>query len=282
VLLVYKYSVKDKESAMKKALTIAGSDCSGGAGIQADLKTFAAHAVYGMSVITAVTVQNTQKVFAVQDISPDIVAQQIEALFEDIEIDGVKIGMVSQVSTIEVIADLLGKYAPSIIVVDPVMISTSGYHLLKPEAEAILIKRLLPLAYLLTPNIPEAETIARIPICTLPQMEEAAKIICQMGSKNVLLKGGHLKNDAIDILYDGQQFSYFSSARINTKNTHGTGCTLSSAITANLILGNDIVRAVAKAKDYLTTAIKHSFSIGKGNGPVNHFYTLYKQAGLIK
>ena len=266
---------------MKKALTIAGSDCSGGAGIQADLKTFAAHVVYGMSVITAVTVQNTQKVFAVQDISPEIVAQQIEALFDDIKVDGVKIGMASQVPTIEVIADLLGKYSPSIIVVDPVMVSTSGYHLLNPAAEATMINRLLPLSFLATPNIPEAETITGMPISTLGQMEEATIIICQMGSKNVLLKGGHLKDDAIDILYDGSRFSYFSSARINTKNTHGTGCTLSSAITANLVLGDDVVQAVAKAKEYVTTAIKHSFSIGKGNGPVNHFYSLYKKAGLI-
>lgn len=267
---------------MKKVLTIAGSDCSGGAGIQADLKTFAAHAVYGMSVITAVTVQNTQKVFAAQDIDRDIVAGQIEAIFEDIEIDGVKIGMVSQVSIIEVIADLLEKYNPPIIVADPVMVSTSGYHLLNPEAEATLIKRLLPLAFIITPNIPEAEVFTGMPISTLQQMEDAARAICQMGAKNVLLKGGHLRNDAVDILYDGREYSYFSSARINTKHTHGTGCTLSSAITSNLAMGHSITEAVALAKEYITGAIEHSIALGKGNGPVNHFYSLYKRAGLFE
>ncbi|MHB8124923.1 MAG: bifunctional hydroxymethylpyrimidine kinase/phosphomethylpyrimidine kinase [Desulfitobacteriaceae bacterium] len=267
---------------MKKVLTIAGSDCSGGAGIQADLKTFSAHAVYGMSVITAVTAQNTQGVFAVQNIDQDVIAKQIEAIFDDIEVDGVKIGMVSQVSTIEVIAELLEKYAPSVIVVDPVMISKSGYHLLNPDAEATLIKLLLPLAVIVTPNIPEAEVISKMPISTLLQMEEAAKVIHQMGAKNVLLKGGHLENDSTDILYDGREFSYFPSIRINTKNTHGTGCTLSSAITANLALGYNIVQAVSEAKEYITTGIKHSFSIGKGVGPTHHFYSLYKKAGLLK
>ncbi len=266
---------------MKKVLTIAGSDSCGGAGIQADLKTFSAHAVYGMSVITAVTAQNTQGVFAVQDINQDVIAKQIEAIFDDIEVDGVKIGMVSQVSTIEVIAEQLRKYAPPMIVIDPVMVSKSGYHLLNPDAQAALIKKLLPLAFIVTPNIPEAEVIAKISINTLQQMEEAAKAIYQLGAKNVLLKGGHLEDDSTDILYDGQEFSYFSSTRINTKNTHGTGCTLSSAITANLALGYSIAQAMSISKDFITTAIKHSLSIGKGVGPTHHFYTLYKKAGLL-
>ncbi|SPF33359.1 bifunctional hydroxy-methylpyrimidine kinase and hydroxy-phosphomethylpyrimidine kinase [Candidatus Desulfosporosinus infrequens] len=267
---------------MKKVLTIAGSDCSGGAGIQADLKTFSAHGVYGMSVITAVTAQNTQGVYAVQDISRDVVAQQIEAIFDDIEVDGVKVGMVSQVQTIEVIAERLRHYALQTIVVDPVMISKSGYHLLNPEAEVTLIKELLPLAMLVTPNIPEAEAITKTSISSLQQMEEASKKIYQMGAKNVLLKGGHLEGDAIDILYDGQEFSYFHSSRIATKNTHGTGCTLSSAITANLAVGYSLNKAISLAKEYITIAIQHSLSIGKGVGPTHHFYTLYKKAGIIE
>ncbi|MDR3601086.1 MAG: bifunctional hydroxymethylpyrimidine kinase/phosphomethylpyrimidine kinase [Desulfosporosinus sp.] len=267
---------------MKKVLTIAGSDCSGGAGIQADLKTFSAHGVYGMSVITAVTAQNTQGVLAVQDISRDVIAKQIEAIFDDIEVDGVKVGMVSQVQTIEVIVEQLRNYAPQTIIVDPVMVSKSGYHLLNPEAEVTLIKELLPLAMLVTPNIPEAEVMTKMSISTLEQMEEASKIIYQMGAKNVLLKGGHREDAAIDILYDGQEFRYFSSARIATKNTHGTGCTLSSAITANLALGYSLNEAVSLAKEYITIAIQHSLSIGKGAGPTHHFYTLYKKAGLIE
>ncbi|HBW34325.1 bifunctional hydroxymethylpyrimidine kinase/phosphomethylpyrimidine kinase [Desulfosporosinus sp. BICA1-9] len=267
---------------MKKVLTIAGSDSSGGAGIQADLKTFCAHGVYGMSVITAVTAQNTQGVFAVQDISREVIAQQIEAVFDDIEVDGVKIGMVSQVQTIEVIAEKLKHYAPQRIVLDPVMVSKSGYHLLNPEAEVTLSRELLPMAMIVTPNIPEAEVMTKRSIGTLKQMEEAAKVIYQMGAKNVLLKGGHLEDDSVDILFDGQEFSYFSSVRIATKNTHGTGCTLSSAITANLALGYSLNQAVSLAKEYITIAIQHSLAIGKGVGPTHHFYTLYKKAGLIE
>jgi len=267
---------------MKKVLTIAGSDCSGGAGIQADLKTFSAHGVYGMSVITAVTAQNTQGVFAVEDISRHVIAKQIEAIFDDIEVDGVKIGMVSQVQTIEVIAEQLRRYSPQTIVLDPVMVSKSGFHLLNPLAESTLIKELLPLAMIVTPNIPEAEVMTKMAIRTLKHMEEAAKAIYQMGAKNVLLKGGHLEKESTDILYDGQEFSYFSSPRIATKNTHGTGCTLSSAITSNLALGYTLYEAVLRAKEYITIAIQHSLSIGKGVGPTHHFYTLYKKAGLIE
>ena len=267
---------------MKNVLTIAGSDCSGGAGIQADLKTFAAHGVYGMSVITAVTAQNTQGVFAVEDISRDVIAKQIEAIFDDIQVDAVKIGMVSQVQTIEVIAEQLRHYSPKTIVLDPVMVSKSGYHLLNKLAEATLIKELLPMAMIVTPNIPEAEVMTNRSISTLKQMEEAAKAIYQMGAKNVLLKGGHLELEATDILYDGREFSYFSAPRIATKNTHGTGCTLSSAITSNLALGYTLNQAVVRAKEYITIAIQHSLTIGKGVGPTHHFYTLYKKAGLIK
>lgn len=267
---------------MKKVLTIAGSDCSGGAGIQADLKTFSAHGVFGMSVITAVTAQNTQGVFAVQDISNEVIAKQIESIFDDIEVDGVKIGMVSQVEIIKTIAEQLNNYQPQIVVLDPVMVSKSGYHLLNQKAEKTLIKELLPLALVVTPNIPEAEVMTSRSIKTLRQMEEAARDIYQMGAKNVLLKGGHLEDDSIDVLYDGQEFRYFSSSRIATKNTHGTGCTLSSAITSNLALGYELKEAIALAKQYITVAIEHSLSIGKGVGPTHHFYSLYKKAGLIE
>lgn len=265
---------------MKKVLTIAGSDSSGGAGIQADLKTFSAHGVFGMSVITAVTAQNTQGVFAVQDISREVIAEQIKAIFEDIKVDGIKVGMVSQIPTIEVISEQLRLYAPEIIVVDPVMVSKSGYHLLNPEAESTLIRELLPLATVVTPNIPEAEVMTKRTIQTLAQMEDAAKAIYQMGAKNVLLKGGHLEGESTDILYDGQNFGYFTSVRIPTKNTHGTGCTLSSAITSNLALGHSLHQAVSLAKEYITVAIEHSLDIGKGVGPTHHFYSLYKKAGI--
>lgn len=265
---------------MKKALTIAGSDSSGGAGIQADLKTFSAHGVYGMSVITAITAQNTQGVLAVEDISPGIIAKQIEAVFEDIEVDGVKIGMVSQIPTIEVIAEQLRRYGPKIIVLDPVMVSKSGYHLLIPQAETVLIKELVPMALLVTPNIPEAEVMTKSRIWSLRHMEEAARRIYQMGAKNVLLKGGHLEDEATDILYDGQEFRYLSGSKVATKNTHGTGCTLSSAIAANLALGCQLEQAVSLAKEYITVALRHSLDIGKGIGPTHHFYTLYQKAGL--
>ncbi|MDD3839122.1 MAG: bifunctional hydroxymethylpyrimidine kinase/phosphomethylpyrimidine kinase [Clostridia bacterium] len=265
---------------MKKVLTIAGSDSSGGAGIQADLKTFSAHGVFGMSVIVAVTAQNTQKVVDVQDIKPDIIGKQIDAIFQDIEVDGVKIGMVSQIDSIKVIADRLKRYKPNNIVLDPVMVSKSGYSLLNPQATDTLIKELLPLAWIVTPNIPEAEKIIDRKISTLEQMERAAKIIRQMGPKNVLVKGGHLSGDSIDVLYDGEDVIYLEQKRVKTKNTHGTGCTLSSAIAANLALGMDVMTAVKRAKEYITVAIKHSLAIGNGAGPTNHFYELYTKAGI--
>ena len=266
---------------MKNVLTIAGSDSSGGAGIQADLKTFAAHGVFGMSVITAVTAQNTQGVFAVQDITPEIIGRQIDAIFEDIAVAAVKISMVSQIATIQIIAAKLKAYKASPVVVDPVMVSKSGYHLLNPEAEASLTRELLPQATIVTPNIPEAEVITGRTIRTLADMEEAARIMLAMGPQHVLIKGGHLAGDSTDILFDGQEFVYFKSRRIATKNTHGTGCTLSSAIAANLGRGLSVAEAVARAKEYITVAIEHSLAIGKGVGPTHHFYALYQQAGLL-
>lgn len=266
---------------MKKVLTIAGSDSSGGAGIQADLKTFSAHGVFGMSVITAVTAQNTQGVMAVQNIDVDIITKQIQAIFEDINVDGVKIGMVSRSETIHAIASGLLHYKAHNIVVDPVMISKSGYHLLQKDAIEALISYLFPLATLLTPNIPEAEEISGIPIQNLKDMEEAARKIHGLGPRYVLLKGGHLENAATDILFDGNNFEHLVSPRIDTHHTHGTGCTLSAAIAANLARGYSIQEAVARGKKYIHTAIEHSFSIGKGVGPVHHFYDLYKKANML-
>ncbi|MCQ4725170.1 bifunctional hydroxymethylpyrimidine kinase/phosphomethylpyrimidine kinase [Anaerotignum faecicola] len=266
---------------MKNVLTIAGSDSCGGAGIQADIKTFCAHGTYAMSVITAVTVQNTMGVFGCQDISPEIISGQIDAIFTDIDVSAVKVGMVSQIGTINAIADKLEQYSPKNIVIDPVMISKSGFDLLKPEAKNALIKRLIPLAKVLTPNLPEAEAITGIKIENISQMEEAAVKIHSMGAEYVFVKGGHLENDATDILFDGSKVITLPGKRFNTKNTHGTGCTISSAIAANLANGLSVENAVKNAKDYISTAIEHSFSIGKGVGPTNHFYMLYKKAGMI-
>lgn len=266
---------------MKKVLTIAGSDSSGGAGIQADLKTFSAHGVFGMSVITAVTAQNTQGVFAVQDIDTEVIAKQIEAIFDDIAVDALKVGMVSRSETIRTVAAGLQKYNARNIVIDPVMISKSGYHLLQPDAVEALITCLLPLATVVTPNIPEAEEITGLTITTLEEMEQAARAIHQLGPQYVLLKGGHRAEDATDILFDGQTFHHLRAPRVATINTHGTGCTLSSAIAANLAKGYTAQEAVTQAKEYITTAIEHALSIGKGVGPTHHFYTLYKKAGML-
>ena len=255
---------------MKHVLTIAGSDTCGGAGIQADIKTFSALGTYGMSVITAVTVQNTQGVFGCQDITPDIIKAQIDAIFTDIEVSAVKIGMVSQIETIKAISEKLKQYHVKNLVLDPVMISKSGFDLMKSEAKETLIKELIPLAYIVTPNLPEAEIITGM----------SAKIIYDMGAKNVLIKGGHMENEATDILFDGEKYTYIKGERIHTKNTHGTGCTLSSAIAANLAKGQTVKQAVQNAKEYITVAIAHSLDIGKGVGPTNHFYTLYQKAGM--
>ena len=265
---------------MKNVLTIAGSDTCGGAGIQADLKAFSAQGTYGMSVITAVTVQNTQGVFGCQDITPDIIKGQIDAIFTDINVSAVKVGMVSQIETIHAIADKLEQYQAKNVVVDPVMISKSGFDLMQPDAKETLIKRLIPLAYVVTPNLPEAEVITGMKIDNLEGMEKAAREIYKMGAKNVLIKGGHLENDATDLLFDGEKIIALKSDRIPTKNTHGTGCTLSSAIAANLAKGKSVEEAVRISKNYITVAIEHALDIGKGVGPTNHFYELYQKAGI--
>ncbi|HEX7063464.1 MAG TPA: bifunctional hydroxymethylpyrimidine kinase/phosphomethylpyrimidine kinase [Bacillales bacterium] len=265
---------------MKTALTIAGSDSGGGAGIQADLKTFSAHQVFGTSVITAVTAQNTQGVVDVQDISPDVIRKQVDAVFSDIPPDAVKIGMVSQIETIETIADRLSVHKPKWVVLDPVMVSKSGYDLLNPKAKEVLTDYLLPLATIVTPNLLEAETLTGMKIDDVSGMEKAAKLIRKKGPRFVFVKGGHLSGTAIDVFFDGHDFLYLDAKRIDTKNTHGTGCTLSSAIAANLANGQDVNGSVRGAKLYITTAIENSLDIGNGHGPTHHFYELYKKAGV--
>jgi len=264
---------------MKNLLTIAGSDSSGGAGIQADLKTFAALGTYGMSVITAVTAQNTLGVYQVAEIGKDMVKAQIDAVFSDIKVDAVKIGMVSSVEIISQIAASLMDWKPRRIVVDPVMVSKSGHNLLRPEAVEALKKELLPLATVVTPNLPEAGVLVEKEV-NEAEMEEAAKFIFQLGPQSVLIKGGHLEGAARDLLFDGIKFTEFIAPRINKKSTHGTGCTLSSAIAAHLALGYDLKEAVEKSKSYLSGAIEHSFPLGSGVGPVHHFYEFYSEAGL--
>ena len=267
---------------MKHLLTIAGSDSSGGAGIQADLKTFAAHACFGMSVITAVTAQNTVGVTKIQNISPDIVAAQIDAVFSDIRVDAVKIGMVSQTPIIKVIAERLAHYKPSIIVLDTVMVSKSGFDLLEPEACSTLINELMPLANLVTPNLPEAEKIVGYEVESKDMMEKAAAKIIAMGPKAVLVKGGHLTETADDYLYANGKGEWYPAERIATKNTHGTGCTLSSSLAADLANGLSLEEAVKASKAYVTLAIKHALPLGHGCGPTHHFVEMFKKAGMEK
>nr|7R8Y_A Chain A, Phosphomethylpyrimidine Kinase [synthetic construct]7R8Y_B Chain B, Phosphomethylpyrimidine Kinase [synthetic construct] len=264
---------------MPVALTIAGSDSGGGAGIQADLKTFSALGVYGMSVITAVTAQNTLGVQGVHDIPPELVAAQIDAVFEDLRVDAVKTGMLSNAEIVEAVAEALRRYGVRPLVVDPVMVAKSGDPLLAPDAVEALKERLFPLATIITPNLPEAEVLLGRPIRTEEEMEEAARRLLALGPKAVLLKGGHLEGEeAVDLLADGEGIHRFSAPRVQTRNTHGTGCTLSAAIAAHLARGHDLPEAVREAKAYLTGAIKAAPSIGHGHGPVNHFHAWWKRA----
>lgn len=265
---------------MNHLLTIAGSDCSGGAGIQADLKTFSALGGYGMSVITAVTAQNTQGVRGSQDISPDIVAGQISAVFDDIHVDAVKIGMVSCVETITAIAETLDRYPSVPIVLDPVMVSKSGFNLLSRDALHTLTSRLIPQASMLTPNIPEAELLTGAPIRTVEEMRQAARKLRELGPPHILVKGGHLEKEATDVLFSSSGFRVFPGEKFLTRHTHGTGCTLSSAIAVFLADALSPAEAVAQAKDYVTECITNSMGIGKGAGPLNHFSSLYEKVGI--
>lgn len=252
-----------------KALTIAGSDCSGGAGIQADLKTMIANDVYGMSVITALTAQNTMGVSAIFDVNSEFVKQQIDSIFTDIVPDAVKIGMVGGKENILIIAKALKKYQAKNIVVDPVMVSTSGSKLILEDAITALETALFPIATVITPNIPEAEVLSNQNIKSKAEMEIAAKKMYEKYGCAILLKGGHSIEDASDLLYDGEK-KWFHGKRIETENTHGTGCTLSSAIASNLSKGVTLEQAIEAAKQYLTQALAAGLDIGRGNGPIDH------------
>lgn len=259
---------------MKTVLTIAGSDSCGGAGIEADIKTITMHGAYAMSVITALTAQNTLGVRAVSESAPSFLKQQMDAVFEDIFPDAVKIGMVSSRELIYEIADRLQFYKAKNIVVDPVMVSTSGASLLQEDASSMLPEKLFPLAAIVTPNIPEAEKLARQAIKQEADMERAAKIIGDGYGCAVLLKGGHQVKDANDVLYENGKFHWFREKRIENPNTHGTGCTLSSAIATNLAKGFSCAEAVQRAKNFVTGALTAGLSLGQGAGPLKHNFDL--------
>ena len=259
---------------MKTALTIAGSDCSGGAGIQADIKTMSTNGVYAMSAITALTAQNTTGVRAIQESTPEFLGQQLDAIFEDIVPNAVKIGMVSSCKLIEVIAQKLAYYKAKNIVVDPVMVATSGSLLIDKDAINCLTKNLLPMASLVTPNIPEAEILSNISIKSDKDMITSAKVIGDKFGCAVLLKGGHSVNDANDLLYANGECTWFNGKKIDNPNTHGTGCTLSSAIASNLAKGYSLHQAVLRAKEYISGALKAQLNLGHGSGPMCHVFDL--------
>jgi len=265
-----------KEDNMKTALTIAGSDSSGGAGIQADIKTMTTLGVYAMSVITALTAQNTTGVLGIEEVNDEFVGKQLDAVFTDIRPDAVKIGMVSDSKIIDIISTKLLKFKADNIVVDPVMVSTSGVRLINEDAIDTLKKKLLPIAKVITPNIPEAEILADMEIKNEKDMEKAAKIISKTYDCNVLLKGGHSINDANDLLYMNGEGKWFMGKRVNNPNTHGTGCTLSSAICSGLAKGESLEEAVKHAKEYITNCLKADLDLGKGSGPLCHNYMLIK------
>lgn len=259
---------------MKKVLTIAGSDSSGGAGIQADIKTITAHKMYAMSAITALTAQNTTGVYGIFEASPEFVAQQLDCIFEDIRPDAVKIGMVSNTEIISVIAEKLIQYKAENIVVDPVMVATSGGKLLADKSTDTLIKKLLPLGTVITPNIPEAEALCGFEIKDRSDMVKAAEKISSFINGAVMLKGGHLKGAADDLLYHKGEIRWLEGERVSNPNTHGTGCTLSSAIACNLAAGNSLFDSVARAKAYVTGALKAGLDLGRGSGPLDHMYNI--------
>ena len=261
---------------MKKALTIAGSDSSGGAGIQADIKTMTMNGVYAMSAITALTAQNTTGVTGILEVSPDFLTKQLDAVFEDIFPDAVKIGMVSSSELIRVIADSLARYRAANIVVDPVMVATSGARLIEDEAIETLKERLLPLATVITPNIPEAEILSGMTITDEAGMEKAARVLYERYGCAALVKGGHRINDANDVLFASSDRGpvWFRGRRIDNPNTHGTGCTLSSAIASNLAKGYSLEESVERAKEYLSGALAAMLDLGKGSGPLAHNFAI--------
>jgi len=259
-----------------KALTIAGSDSGAGAGIQADLKTFAAFGVYGTSVITAITAQNTVGVTKILELPADLVAAQLDAVVEDIGAQALKTGMLANSAIIEIVAEKIREHRLRNLVVDPVMVAKGGDLLLRPEAIEALRSRLIPLAVIVTPNLPEAEQLTGIPGSRLQDIKESARRIIAMGARSVVIKGGHRKGPATDIFYDGKKFRELSAPRVRTPNTHGTGCTFSAAIAAGLAKGEKLENAVVQAKRYITQAIRKGFPIGSGHSPVHHFYRFWK------
>lgn len=255
---------------MKNVLTIAGSDCSGGAGIQADLKTMSAFGVYGMSAITSLTAQNTTGVYQILDVTPEFLASQLDCIFTDIRPHGVKIGMVSRKELIIVIGEKLREYQADHIVLDPVMVSTSGRRLLEEDAADTLKACLFPLAAVITPNIPEAQVLTGLKIQGSGDMETAAGLIGEQYGVAVLIKGGHQIHEANDVLYQNGTYTWFTGVRVSTQNTHGTGCTLSSAIACGLAKGESLEESIRQAKEYLTKALGTGLNLGKGSGPLNH------------
>ncbi len=263
---------------LKQVLTIAGSDSGGGAGIQADIKAMSANGVFAMSVITAITAQNTQEVTEVFELPASVIAAQIDAVFDDFDVAAVKTGMLSSAEIVRVVAKMLRPQKVEHLVVDPVMVSKSGHALLKPDARDTLVKELIPLALVITPNVHEAQQLCGLEVKTLADARQAAKALYKMGCRHVLIKGGHLLAErGTDLLYDGRFFNVYKGEFIDTPHTHGTGCTYASAIAAQLARGNALPEAVRAAKSYVTEAIRHGLAIGHGRGPTNHFYFLPQQ-----
>ena len=260
---------------MKQILTIAGSDSGGGAGIQADIKAISANGGFAMSAVTSVTAQNTVAVTDAFDLPIPLIEAQLDAVFTDFEVASVKTGMLSSSTIVETVARKLREYAPQAIVVDPVMISKSKFPLLKAEAINSLKQDLIPLATVITPNVYEAELLAEQEIRTVDDAKFAAKTIAELGCPAVLVKGGHLDGEkATDVLFFKEGWHFFTAERVDTENTHGTGCTYSAAIATHMALGKNVIEAIEAAKDYITNAIQHALDIGHGHGPTNHFYFL--------
>ena len=257
--------------SVKRVLTIAGSDSGGGAGIQADLKTITVLGGFGMSVITALTAQNTLGVQGIYEIPEDFIEKQFDSVATDIGIDAAKTGMLATSRILKVVAKKIKEYEIEKLVVDPVMVAKGGAPLIEKEAQKSLVEELLPLAFVITPNIPEAEVLSKIKISSVDDMKKSAEIIYGLGPKNIVIKGGHLTEDAADVFYDGENFYEFTSERIETEDTHGTGCTYSAAVATGLAKGRSVFEAVKKAKEYITFAIRFSLRIGGGHGPTNHF-----------
>lgn len=263
---------------IKQVLTIAGSDSGGGAGIQADLKAMSANGVFAMSVITAITAQNTEEVTDVFELPPSIIASQLDAVFDDFDVAAVKTGMLSSTAIVEIVVKMLTPQKIATLVVDPVMVSKNGHPLLRPEAVDAVKTQLLPLAFVVTPNIHEAQQLSGVQITSLADARRAAKIIHGFGCKHVLIKGGHLLNErATDLLYDGRFFNVLKGEFIETRHTHGTGCTFASALAAHLARGRSVLDAAQAAKTYVTQAIRHGLAIGHGHGPTDHFYFLERE-----